>query len=219
VEWARGRGELKCNDSAWALWDEVYEDLSEGKAGLFGAVTSRAEAHVMRLALIYALLDGAVSIARTHLESALALWHYSEASARYIFGDAVGDPVADELLAALRNRPNGLTRTEISAVVFTHNRSAAEITRAIDFLCGRGLIRFERVETAGRPAERWFAARSTKETNEAMPVVGDEAEATSASTDAPEASTRSDGLTSSSSFTSSPGSANGAAEEEATWVG
>jgi hypothetical protein len=31
------------------------------------------------------------------------LWDYAEESARYIFGDATGDPVADAILQALRN--------------------------------------------------------------------------------------------------------------------
>ncbi len=35
--------------------------------GLTGALTARAEAHSMRLALIYALLDGASSIKVEHL--------------------------------------------------------------------------------------------------------------------------------------------------------
>jgi len=43
--------------TAREMWHRVYPDLSEGQPGLLGAVTSRAEAQVVRLALIYALLD------------------------------------------------------------------------------------------------------------------------------------------------------------------
>ena len=38
-------------------WAQVYSALSAERPGLFGAVTARAEAQVVRLALIYALLD------------------------------------------------------------------------------------------------------------------------------------------------------------------
>ena len=31
----------------------------------------------------------------------MAVWEYAEHSARYIFGDALGDPLADEILAAI----------------------------------------------------------------------------------------------------------------------
>ncbi len=69
---------------------------------MLGAVTARAEAIVMRLAVVYAVLDGRTHIGVEHLRAALAVWQYCEDSARYVFGDALGDPVADELLEALR---------------------------------------------------------------------------------------------------------------------
>ena len=47
--------------------------------------------------LIYALLDLSEHIGLEHLDAALAVWRYSAASARWIFGDALGDPTADEL--------------------------------------------------------------------------------------------------------------------------
>jgi len=97
VEFANSLGDLEIrrDPEAKALWHSIYADLSEGKPGLFGAVTSRAEAQVMRLACIYALLDRETEVRKVHLEAALAVWNYCEASARYIFGDALGDPLAD----------------------------------------------------------------------------------------------------------------------------
>ena len=100
--------------SARDLWHQVYPDLSEGKPGLLGAMIARAEAQVTRLALIYALLDKSPIIKLVHLQAALALWRYCEASARYIFGDALGDPIADTIVQALRGTAGGMTRTEIS---------------------------------------------------------------------------------------------------------
>ena len=39
----------------------------------------------------------------------------SNSNARFIFGDALGDPIADEILRALRRAgPDGLTRWDIS---------------------------------------------------------------------------------------------------------
>ena len=102
VEAARCRGEVTMSPAARQLWTEVYPRLSEGAPGLLGAITSRAEAQCVRLALIYALLDEADQIEQVHLEAALALWSFCEASARYIFGDLTGDPLADEILRALK---------------------------------------------------------------------------------------------------------------------
>lgn len=64
---ARHVGEMVRTDEAETVWAGVYPALSEGKPGLIGRVLGRAEAQVMRLACIYALIDGfeIVGIERT----------------------------------------------------------------------------------------------------------------------------------------------------------
>ena len=74
----------------------------EGKPGLLGAAISRAEAQVLRLALVYALLAGDHEIEAEHLNAALAIWRYCEQSAVRLFGSSLGDPVADEILRVLK---------------------------------------------------------------------------------------------------------------------
>ncbi len=152
-------GEIPRDETARKIWREVYPALSEGKMGMFGSATSRAEAQVLRLALVYAVLDRARAIAVEHLLAALAIWDYCEASARYIFGDALGNPEADRILQALRTVPKGLTRTEIRDL-FERNRSASEINGALTVLEERGLARRVPEATSGRPIERWIAANS-----------------------------------------------------------
>ena len=84
--------EMKRDDEAKALWKQVYAELSEGKPGLLGAVTARAEAQVMRLACLYAILDLSELIKLDHILAGLSVWNYCEQSARYIFGESLGDP-------------------------------------------------------------------------------------------------------------------------------
>jgi hypothetical protein len=145
-------------DSARDIWREVYGPLSEGELGLFGAVVGRAEAQVMRLAALYAIMGESHEIEREHLLAALALWDYSEKSARYIFGDATGDPVADQIYNALRAAgKDGMTRTEISNL-FGRNRSSERISQALSLLLGAGRVRPMTHKTGGRQAERWYAA-------------------------------------------------------------
>jgi hypothetical protein len=148
--------ELRQDEAARKIWREVYPSLSEGKMGMFGSATSRAEAQVLRLALIYAVLDKTRAIAAAHLLAALAVWDYCEASAQYIFGAALGNPEADKILQALRLAPVGLTRTEVRDL-FGRNRSALEIDAALTALEERGLARRVPEPTAGRPIERWIA--------------------------------------------------------------
>lgn len=160
LDFARTARELRRDEEARELWAEVYESLSEGHPGLLGAVIARAEAQVTRLALIYTLLDCSPLIRREHLEAALAVWEYCGASAKFIFGDALGDPVAGQILEALREAPEGLTRTEISAL-FQRNIAGKRIANALEVLVGANIARCERAPGAGRPAERWFAVTWT----------------------------------------------------------
>jgi hypothetical protein len=159
VQFARTVEVMQRDDQARAIWREVYRELSEGKPGLLGAVTSRAEAQTMRLACLYALLDMSPVIRAEDLMAALAVWQYCETSARFIFGEALGDATADEILGALRNRPQGMSRTEIREH-FQRNKRAEDIGRALVVLQEHGLaraIRSHEQDGPGRPTERWFA--------------------------------------------------------------
>jgi hypothetical protein len=156
LQFGKAPVEVTWGEDAREAWREVYGPLSEGKPGLFGAVVGRAEAQAMRLAALYAVMDESYEIEYEHLLAALALWEYAEASARYIFGDATGDPVADQIAEALKAAGgDGMTRTDISSL-FGRNKSADHIGRALGFLLSIGRIRREAEETKGRPSERWF---------------------------------------------------------------
>ena len=158
LTFARTVGSIARSPDATALWRTVYEPLSTGQPGMFGAATARAEAHVMRLACLYALLDLKTEIGIEHLQAALALWRYCEDSARYIFGDAPGDPVANRILTALKMASKGLTRAEISEL-FSRDLKSNRIAEALTTLADQGQAYSTREShSAGRPAERWFAA-------------------------------------------------------------
>ncbi|MFL6213321.1 MAG: DUF3987 domain-containing protein [Blastocatellia bacterium] len=161
IEFARSTGEMRRDEEARKLWFDAYGKLSEGKPGLLGAVTSRGEAQVMRMACIYALLDKSAIVRKPHLEAALALWKYCEDSAQFIFGDSLGDPLADELLRTLRGAETGMTRTDISNL-FGRNRKSQEIGRALSTLAEAGLIHrvVEQSDGPGRPSERWVAIQT-----------------------------------------------------------
>lgn len=156
VHFARGVGEMTRSVRARTFWHQIYPALSEGKRGLYGALTARAEAQVLRVSMIYALLDLSSTILIQHIRAALALWKYAEDSVRYIFGDPLGDATADTILRELRNSPDGLTRTEVSNL-FSRHLSTNEIGRALSILVEEGFARCERNQTEGRTQERWFA--------------------------------------------------------------
>ena len=110
---AHTAGKVTLTPDARELWWQLYPQLTQPADGLLGQLTARAEAHVIRLALLYALLDGQKTIQPEHLHAALALWDYAERSAAWALGQATGDPLAEHIHAALARSPDGLTRTQI----------------------------------------------------------------------------------------------------------
>lgn len=161
ADFARMERRIALDSEARRIWEQVYPELSDGRPGLLGALLSRAEAQAMRLAAIYAMLDCSETIRPPHLNAALAICDYCERSAQHIFGDALGDEVADAILRALRSRPGGMTRTEIGDL-FKRHKSSMRIEQALTLLAERHLIRPIIVPTGGRPAERWVAVEREK---------------------------------------------------------
>ena len=150
---------IRRDDAADKEWVEIYSELSEGQPGLFGAVTARGEALTMRLATLYAVLDCSEVVTLDHLFAAHAVWLYSEESARYIFGDRLGDPLADRILELLRQSEDGLTRTEVSNKLGGHTPSD-KISRALSDLAELGLADSQYENSRGRRLQRWFVPSS-----------------------------------------------------------
>lgn len=156
VERARTLGRIQRDPTARAIWADVYHHLSADKPGLLGAVTARAEAQVLRLSVLYAALDGSHVITDAHLLAGLAVWEYAERSARWIFGDAIGDVLADRILDALRQVPEGLAKSAIHALL-GRNQAAARVDGALGTLLSLGRVRREMQDAGhGRPQEVWM---------------------------------------------------------------
>jgi hypothetical protein len=143
--------------TARRVWNAHYERLTTPPPAMLGIVTARAAAHVLRLALINAISEAKEQIEEPHLHAALALWDYCHRSAAAIFGSRTGDRTADTIMSALLNHPGGLTRSELHNTP-GRNRTAEDVNRGLAVLVKGGRVRRERVETGGRPSERWVAS-------------------------------------------------------------
>jgi hypothetical protein len=148
---ARRVGVLRRSQPARELWATAYEGFGDGAAGLAGALTARPEAQTLRLSVAYALLDGSAVIKPAHIEAALAVWRYCEASATAIFGSLLGDPIADRLLEALRAAGGGGLDGAAQHAVFGRHVTASRLAQARALLEGKGLIVTGSEETGGRP--------------------------------------------------------------------
>jgi hypothetical protein len=154
---AQTAGEVHLDPNARELWHHAYRQLAQPLPGVLGQITARAEAHTIRLALIYALADGKRQIGPPHLTAALALWDYAARSAAWALQGATGEPLAEQIHAALQAHPAGLTRSQISDAL-KHNQPAGQIDHALHALHAAGRATVTQIATGGRPAQLWTAS-------------------------------------------------------------
>ena len=158
VEWAQGQPEIlfRRDPAASELWNDHYATLSQAEAGLRSAATGRAEAHVLRISAIYAALDCSPIIRLPHLQAALCLWDFCSYSASSLFGDCVGNSVADRILEALQDAENGLTRKQIRGLLHGHV-SGGSIDRALEKLRSLGVATSRFISGRGPLTTLWSA--------------------------------------------------------------
>jgi Protein of unknown function (DUF3987) len=150
--------EVDMAPEAWDIWDGIYGGLTTAPPGLVGAIIGRGAPMVRRIALLYALMGERDRVFPEHLLAAVEVWRYVEESARWVFGDRLGEGLADRCLGVLREAaPNGLTRTELREQELGNRITSERINDALQLLAGAGLARCVAEATAGRPREWWFA--------------------------------------------------------------
>ena len=161
LERARTRGEMFRDAETERLWASVYRNLAEVPQGLTGAILARGAAQVLRLSLIYALLDEReanrtdTAIRVPHLLASLAVWDFCKASVLRIFGDCVGDPIADRLLKAIKRGPQ--TDTDLYEILGKHEGDRNRKGLALDLLQRLDRIHLAKIPTAGRSITEWHA--------------------------------------------------------------
>jgi hypothetical protein len=157
VAFARNAGRIARDPAANEMWEAIYGRLSEGKPGLAGGLLNRAEAQVLRLSLIYALMDCSRFIRVEHLQAATAIWDYCEESVRYVFGIKTGNQYADRIIDALQESENRcMTDDDISRLFSGHRTREKDL--ALDTLLRLGRVTKESRQTGGRPVTIWKAA-------------------------------------------------------------
>jgi len=122
-------------------WRAIYPCLEADKpTALVDALTARSAAQVVRLSLIYALLDRSYSIQLPHLMAALAVWDYCEQSVAVMHpAPARGDLEAKVLRALKTAAESGRTRTELNKDLGGHPKTE-QVALALRKLKAAGLI-------------------------------------------------------------------------------
>jgi hypothetical protein len=159
ARFARTQREIAWCDGSKTVWIAEYTRLTAARPGALGMATSRAEAHAIRLALIYALIDKSRELMPEHIRAGLAVWDYCQRSAAHIFGERTGDKDADKIIDALRNAAGGMLQSEIRRAVFQDHKTSEHVLTKLSKLLAMGMVRSEIVQTGGRSGRRWHATQ------------------------------------------------------------
>lgn len=134
------------DESAKKIWAHVYGKLTSPKSvsPLLNNITSRMAPQVLRLALLYAVLDCSSKIKRPHLLAALSIAGYSRASCEYIFGNEINDELSEKIYSHIKKHAKkGLSTSQLYEVL-GNNVGKDELKPALASLLEKGLIRFEK---------------------------------------------------------------------------
>lgn len=181
VERAKQRGEIKKSPAARIVWEAIYLDFDDDDdESITASIAARGPAYILRLSLVFALLDNAEFIEPVHLEAAKAIWEMNEASIEATWGELKGSPLAERIWRLLQEAPDGMSRTALSEALHK-KKSKTEIDRAIKDLFDRGLVTIEERPTPGRAATYYHpnyleAERVKPSTPEDDGVEGEESE-------------------------------------------
>src|SRR5262249_439331 len=144
---------MKRNDDARRAWNAVYDCFPDG-SNLIDSLLARAEAQVLRLSMIYALLDSSAIININHLLAALAVWEYVEESVRYLFKHFSGDTTTDAILAVLKDsNPEGISKTDLHNAM-SRNKRAEELDRGLYILEKQRLVKLTYKEGPKKSIDR-----------------------------------------------------------------
>jgi hypothetical protein len=162
-------GYIRLADASQGKWEEIYPALREDKPGFAGHLVARGSAMVLRLALLYYLLDPPpkggsqfeqfkakhlAGIQPVHLDAALAVWDYCVRSVEMLFRSKAGTFLGDKLLELLRDH-GPMTKDVLNDHLSPKQK--AEAAGVLASLEAAGLIRkgTKKPTGAGRPATVW----------------------------------------------------------------
>jgi hypothetical protein len=137
VRFAQQVRQLPFKASTVKVWEALYSELATDRAGQVGAALARAEAQVLRLGMIYALLDSSNYVEPDHLLAAYEVWQFSEQSVQHIFNE---NPIQSRILLILSQSTTPITRTELHRA-FANHLGKKELEEALCDLEDRGQIR------------------------------------------------------------------------------
>lgn len=172
VKHARQVKRITLDEAARMLWTvDLYEEFTaaDDEDHAWTEFTRRSAPHCLRIAALYAALEGRQHISADHLTAAAALVRYSIASAVFVLDKQMRDPKIDRIRRALDQSADvGLTRSEISGL-FSRNVPKQTLDELLASLTATGQYETATTPTGGRPSVRYRRATCDEERRNNMP--------------------------------------------------
>lgn len=136
---AGSNARISLNPEARHMYDKLYQgELSENKYGeRIAGVTERRAPMLLRISMLFALLDKKLKIEPTHINAAIAWIRYLVDSVRFIFASGKDEventevnDTAEDIVNFLRRRGEA-SKTEITRECFNGNKNGDQIDKAI----------------------------------------------------------------------------------------
>lgn len=128
---------------------------------IIDAILARRAPILLRTAMNFAITDCTMEISEAHVEAAMAWSRYNTNSAKYIFSGLIDDDATEEakdtgreIMAYLKNKPTGATKTEISVECFSRNKESKKIDAGLSLLLSESPTKIrleERPRADGKP--------------------------------------------------------------------
>lgn len=145
--------EMARDSATERLWVALYPQLASPPPGRLSNLLSRARPHVLRLSMIYALLDGSAVVRKEHLLGACAVWDYAAESCAWIFDGSTGNRRCDRFISAVRSLGGAAKQGDVHKVL-GNNWDRAVYDEVLDQLVEWQMVEVEsrRPPGGGRPA-------------------------------------------------------------------
>lgn len=163
IDFARTVGEMSRDEEAEALWCHICPALlARGQSETMAALLERSRPHVVRLAMISALMDHSDTIRVPHLLAALALWDLSAATWSHVFAEEAEEPRQRRFMAELLKRGGKAMHSEMNEAL-SGNWTAADFGVVTSDLVTAGRLKVSTIQNpkGGRPGKWYTAQRAT----------------------------------------------------------
>ncbi len=152
---ARRIGEVRRAGAAAEYWRHLYNALVDLEDDVIVSDwVARCIPYVMRLAALYAVLDGTAEVQEHHLRAASALVRYAMDSVRYVVQGGEAQPRSDTgYVSKLIKQagPDGINRSALNKAFASRGDAAALDAALTEVLALPGFVSRE-VKTGGRPS-------------------------------------------------------------------